>query len=153
MKYYSISAIVSLLLAVSCVDAYRHPLADDLERLDAELAKMEEYVNEKEAKISTIEGLLASDDLSPEQKYGLYGQLYQECVAYQFDKAKAILESQEAIAAELEDRSLMIPSAFVTGLHSAVISASLSGEKHPLTVSKIALKSSVSSNVGVPPPK
>lgn len=107
MKYYSISAIVSLLLAVSCVDAYRHPLADEFERLDSELARMEEYVNEKEARIVTIEGLLASDDLSPEQKYGLYGQLYQECVAYQFDKAKAILESQEAIAAELEDRSLM----------------------------------------------
>lgn len=107
MKHCSISAILSLLLAVSCVDAYRHPLADELERLDAELASMEEYVKEKEAKISTIEGLLASDDLSLEQKYGLYGQLYQECVAYQFDKAKAILESQEVIAAELEDRSLM----------------------------------------------
>lgn len=107
MKRCSISAILSLLLAVSCVDAYRHPLADEFERLDSELARMEEYVNEKEARIVTIEGLLASDDLSPEQKYGLYGQLYQECVAYQFDKAKAILESQEAIAAELEDRSLM----------------------------------------------
>ena len=107
MKHCSISAILSLLLAVSCVDAYRHPLADEFERLDSELASMEEYVKEKEAKISTIEGLLASDDLSPEQKYGLYGQLYQECVAYQFDKAKEILESQEAIAAELEDRSLM----------------------------------------------
>lgn len=107
MKQCSISVILSLLLAVSCVDAYRHPLADELGRLDSELARMEEYVNEKEAKIITIEGLLASDDLSPEQKYGLYGQLYQECVAYQFDKAKAILESQEAIAAELEDRSLM----------------------------------------------
>lgn len=107
MKYYSISAIVSLLLVVSCVDTYRHPLADEFERLDSELARMEEYVNEKEARIVTIEGLLASDDLSPEQKYGLYGQLYQECVAYQFDKAKEILESQEAIAAELEDRSLM----------------------------------------------
>lgn len=107
MKHCSISAILSLLLAVSCVDAYRHPLADEFERLDSELARMEEYVNEKEARIVTIEGLLASDDLSPEQKYGLYGQLYQECVAYQFDKAKEILESQEAIAAELEDRSLM----------------------------------------------
>ena len=107
MKHCSISAILSLFLAVSCVDAYRHPLADELGRLDSELARMEEYVNEKEAKIITIEGLLASDGLSPEQKYGLYGQLYQECVAYQFDKAKAILESQEAIAAELEDRSLM----------------------------------------------
>ena len=107
MKHCSISVILSLFLAVSCVDAYRHPLADELGRLDSELARMEEYVNEKEAKIITIEGLLASDDLSPEQKYGLYGQLYQECVAYQFDKAKAILESQEAIAAELEDRSLM----------------------------------------------
>ncbi len=107
MKHCSISAILSLLLAVSCVDAYRHPLADEFERLDSELARMEEYVKEKEAKISTIEGLLASDDLSPEQKYGLYGHLYQECVAYQFDKAKASLESQEVIAAELEDRSLM----------------------------------------------
>lgn len=107
MKHCSISAILSLLLAVSCVDAYRHPLADEFERLDSELARMEEYVMEKEAKISTIEGLLASDDLSPEQKYGLYGQLYQECVAYQFDKAKEILESQERIAATLGDRSLM----------------------------------------------
>ena len=107
MKHYSVSTIFSLLLAVSCVHTYRHPLASELERLDSELARMEEYVNEKEAKISTIEGLLASDDLSLEQKYGLYGQLYQECVAYQFDKAKDILESQEQIAAALEDRSLM----------------------------------------------
>ncbi|MBQ7898321.1 MAG: hypothetical protein IJ307_00520 [Bacteroidales bacterium] len=107
MKHYSISAILILLFAVSCVDTYRHPLASELERLDSELARMEEYVNEKEAKISTIEGLLASEDLSLEQKYGLYGQLYHECVAYQFDMAKDILESQEKMAAELGDRSLM----------------------------------------------
>lgn len=107
MKHCSISAILSLLLAVSCVDPYRHPLADEFERLDSELARMEEYIKEREAKISTIEGLLVSDDLSLDQKYGLYGQLYQECVAYQFDKAKEILESQEQIAETLGDRSLM----------------------------------------------
>lgn len=106
MKHYFAPAILCLLLAVSCVDTYRHPLASELERLDSELARMDEYVKEKEARISTIEGLLASDDLGLEHKYGLYGQLYQECVAYQFDKAKSVLESMEDIALKLGDRSL-----------------------------------------------
>ncbi|WP_289466354.1 hypothetical protein, partial [Klebsiella pneumoniae] len=86
-------------------DSYQHPLISDLERLDSELAKMDEYVKAKDAKITTIEGMLASDDLTFEQKYGLYTQLYQEYVAYQFDKAKEILEAQELIAIELNDTS------------------------------------------------
>ena len=107
MKYRLSFCLTAAVLLVSCNDSYQHPLTSDLERLDSELAKMEEYVKAKEAKISTIEGLLNSDDLSLEQKYSLYDQLYLECVAYQFDRAKEVLESQEAIAAELGDVSLM----------------------------------------------
>lgn len=105
-NYISLAFLAAFFVSVSCVDTYRHPLEDELERLDAELARMDEYLNEKETRITTIESLLSSDDLSLQQKYGLYDQLYQECVAFQFDKAKDILEAQEEIAAELGDRSL-----------------------------------------------
>ena len=105
MKYCLPVYLTAALLFVACTDSYQHPLTSDLERLDSELAKMDEYVKAKEAKITTIEGMLASDDLTFEQKYGLYTQLYQEYVAYQFDKAKEILEAQELIAIELNDTS------------------------------------------------
>lgn len=108
MKYIVMSAFLALVLSTaSCARFDSGPLEEDLRRLDAELEKMDEYVKERQARISTIEGMLASETLAPEQKYGLYEQLYQECVAYQFDQAKEVLEAQEGIARELGDRSLL----------------------------------------------
>ena len=96
-----------LFLAVSCVSAYRHPLESELERLDDALDHMEEYVAMKEHRIALIEDMLDNQSLTLEQRYGIYGQLYKEVVAFQFDKAKEILEAQEAIALYLDDRSMM----------------------------------------------
>lgn len=104
---FVLAFLSSLLLIASCSKIHSDALEEELCRLDAELEKMDEYVNEKQARVKTIEGLLASDNLTPEQKFGLYDQLYKECAAYQFDKAKSILEAQEAIAAELGDPLMM----------------------------------------------
>ena len=51
-NYISLAFLAAFFVSVSCVDTYRHPLEDELERLDAELARMDEYLNEKETRIT-----------------------------------------------------------------------------------------------------
>lgn len=106
-KLFRYAFIAVLAALYSCAEPAPSPLEDKLVRLDTELGKMDEYVKTKEAKISTIRSMLSSGSLTPEQKYSVLGQLYQECVAYQFDMAKDILEQQEVIASELDDQSMM----------------------------------------------
>ena len=96
--------VLSLGIIYSCHES-ENPLSDDFEQLDITLERMGEYVSLKEQKIAAIEGLLHSDEMPDLQKYHIYGQLYEEYVAFQFDKAKEMLECQEAIAKELGDRS------------------------------------------------
>ena len=96
--------VLSLGIIYSCHES-ENTLSDDFEQLDITLERMGEYVSLKEQKIAAIEGLLHSDEMSDLQKYHIYGQLYEEYVAFQFDKAKEMLECQEAIAKELGDRS------------------------------------------------
>lgn len=110
MKNKGLLGLVLCLTAIcmlsSCARTGRHPLASELEALDAEIGKMDEYVESKERRIAMIESLLTSEELTLLQQYNIYGQLYQEYEAFQFDKAKEVLEHQERIAEELGDASL-----------------------------------------------
>lgn len=98
--------IFCLVLLASCKSDYENPLEADLERLDQALEKMDEAVSLKESRISAIAETLNEKDLTLHQKYGIYGRLYDEYAAYQFDKAREMLEKQEAIADTLQDASL-----------------------------------------------
>ncbi len=84
---------------VSCTSAkYENSYSEKLEQLDLALEKSEDYVDAKEERISTIENMLHSRGVTELQQYHIYGQLYDEYVAFQFDKAKEMLEHQERIA-------------------------------------------------------
>ena len=50
--------------------------------------------------------MLHSRGVTPLQEYNIYGQLYDEYFAFQFDKAKESLEMQISIAEELGDKGL-----------------------------------------------
>ena len=98
--------ILIALMSVSCVSSYVHPCEDDLRRLDEALEEMDEYVAIKENRIATILETLDDPGLTLNQKYGVYGRLYEEYCPYQFDKALEMLGMQEEIALQLGDKSL-----------------------------------------------
>ena len=98
--------IVAISFLTSCRITHHSPFEDDLEKIDAALNMADEYVHAKEQKIRTIENMLNSRGVNDLQKYHIYGQLFEEYEAYQFDKAKEMLENQEEIAECLGNLSL-----------------------------------------------
>ncbi len=100
------AAAVFALLISSCSNMYSGPFEEDLNRLDDVISRADEYVHIKEQKISTIENMLHSRGVSPLQQYHIYGELYKEYEAFQFDKAKDALDSQIRLAEEIGDRPL-----------------------------------------------
>ena len=107
MKFRGLSAtLVFCLLALSCSGRKESLYEEHLSRLDATLEMADEYIRSKEQKISTIENMLHSRGVTPMQQYHIYGQLYEEYFAFQFDKAKDALEHQIALADEIGERSL-----------------------------------------------
>lgn len=98
--------VIVLFGAFSCTIVDNSPFGEDLERIDDALKMAHEYDHAKDQKISTIENMLNSRGVNDLQKYHIYGQLFDEYEAYQFDKAKEMLERQEAIADDLGNLSL-----------------------------------------------
>ena len=101
-----ISYLVFLFLTISCTIVDKGPFEEDLEMIDDALKMADEYDHAKDQKISTIENMLNSRGVNDLQKYHIYGQLFDEYEAYQFDKAKEMLERQETIADDLGNLSL-----------------------------------------------
>ena len=106
VKSYSFLFLLIFSLS-SCKMIQQSPFEDDLSRLDEVLSMADEYVQAKEQKISTIENLLNSRGVADLQKYQIYGQLFEEYEAYQFDKAKEMIEHQERLAVKLENPFLL----------------------------------------------
>lgn len=101
LAVYTLLLFVSALAFSSCTAGQSPEYTSELERLDEVLEQADEYVRIKEQKIATIGNMLNSRGVSPLQQYQIYGQLYEEYKAYQFDKAKEMLEHQEVLADEL----------------------------------------------------
>lgn len=98
--------VVVAALALSCTFEQESPFEKDLARIDDVISRVDEYMGIKEQKISTIENMLHSRGVTPLQQYHIYGELYNEYVAYQFDKAKDALDQQLIIADELGEMAL-----------------------------------------------
>lgn len=98
--------LLALFLSASCSIRQPSPYEEDLRRLDEVLLHASDYVSAKQQKISTIENLLQSRGVTPLQQYHIYGELYKEYEAFQFDKAKDALAHQIRLADEMGDRSL-----------------------------------------------
>ena len=93
LAVYTLLLFVSALAFSSCKAGQSPEYTSELERLDEVLEQADEYVRIKEQKIATIGNMLNSRGVSPLQQYQIYGQLYEEYKAYQFDKAKEMLAS------------------------------------------------------------
>ena len=107
MKYTTLLIAGFLCLSsVSCTLSRDDTFENGFRRLDDALSRADEYVAVKNQKISTIENMLHSRGVTPLQEYNIYGQLYDEYFAFQFDKAKESLEMQISIAEELGDKGL-----------------------------------------------
>ena len=107
MKIRGLSAVlVFCFLALSCGRGEKSRYEEHLSRLDATLGMADEYVRAKEQKISTIENMLHSRGVTPMQQYHIYGQLYEEFFAFQFDKAKDAIDNQISLADKMGERSL-----------------------------------------------
>lgn len=92
--------------SASCTRIQESPFEKDLQRIDEVISHAGDYMDMKEQQISTIENMLHSRGVTPLQQYHIYGELYDEYVAYQFDKAKSALDSQLSLADELGEVSL-----------------------------------------------
>ncbi len=103
---FGLTALTLSLVMLSSCAVEKTPLEEDLQRLDDALGMMDEYVRAKNQSIKVLEDVLATEEMSLLQQYHVYGQLYDEYEAFQFDKAKEVLEIQEKLADEMNDRSL-----------------------------------------------
>lgn len=100
--------ILLLLAAFGAALSVRAQSLDELLlQLDATLSQADRYAAEKEVRIKTIENNIHSRGVSAEQRFQIYGQLYQEYLTYNFDQASAALDSQEEAAYELGNRALI----------------------------------------------
>ncbi len=100
---YNISIAAAIILSPGAAQAARD-IDEEIDRLDRALDMADEYVATHNVKVMTIENMLHSRGVSLEQQYEIYGQLYDEYVAFQFDKAMEMLDRQADIANELNDR-------------------------------------------------
>ena len=103
----SAAALIVVSVFASCNVIHVSPFEEDLRRLDEAIAMEDEYVLAKEQKIRTVENMLHSRGVADLQKYHIYGQLFDEYEAYQFDKAKEMVEHQEELARSLGSVSLL----------------------------------------------
>ncbi len=97
---------ISLVSLASCTSSRESLFENELSRLDEVISRADEYMEIKNQRISTIENMLHSRGVSPLQQYHIYGELYNEYEAYQFDKAKDAIDNQIRLAEEMGDRSL-----------------------------------------------
>lgn len=99
-------AVAASVVTVSCARTQDSPFEEDLQRIDEVISRADDYMDIKEQKISTIENMLHSRGVTPLQQYHIYGELYDEYVAYQFDKAKDALDNQLRLADETGEKAL-----------------------------------------------
>lgn len=86
-----------------CTARSSSDIDSEIDKLDRALDMAEEYVSTHNVKVMTIENMLHSRGVSLEQQYEIYGQLYDEYVSFQFDKAMEVLDRQMDLAEELGD--------------------------------------------------
>lgn len=99
-----LAILLSVLLAVP---VFAQSMEELLIILDGTIAHADRYQAEKEVRIKTIENQLHSRGIGAEQRFAIYGQLYDEYLTYNFAKASEALGNQETAAIELGDRVLL----------------------------------------------
>lgn len=100
-----------LLAAILCpATASAYHTADtigEIRHLDELLESADDYVAKRKLRLMTLENMLHSRGVSLEQQFGIYGQLYDEYVTYQFDEAVSVLDKRMELAERLGDSSRM----------------------------------------------
>lgn len=100
---YDILAAAIMLLC-PCAAQAAQDIDEEIGKLDRALDMADEYVSTHNVKVMTIENMLHSRGVSLEQQYEIYGQLYDQYVTFQFDKAMEMLDRQAELAEKMDDR-------------------------------------------------
>lgn len=100
---YDILAAAIMLLC-PCAAQAAQDIDEEIGKLDRALDMADEYVSTHNVKVMTIENMLHSRGVSLEQQYEIYGQLYEQYVTFQFDKAMVMLDRQAELAEKMDDR-------------------------------------------------
>lgn len=103
--YNLLKSLLAILLCAVFQHSAAQTIESELQKLDHALDMAEDFVANHRVRLMTIENMLHSRGVSLEQQYNIYGQLYDEYSAFQFDKAIATLDRQMEIAQQLDDKS------------------------------------------------
>lgn len=109
IRPYSFIAFLACLVFSSCDGSKsdNNALSDALCRLDSELERSEDYVLMHKLRIGALENMLNSRGVAAIREYEIYGELYDACCAYSFDKAKDAVDRQLELAYQMSDDMLV----------------------------------------------
>lgn len=78
-----------------------------LKELDSTLEVAEHFVEARQINITAVENMLQSDNLSPQQQYDIYKNLYSQYLAFQFDKAMEMLDRRYELSTRMRNSTLI----------------------------------------------
>lgn len=103
----ALSSLAITLSSIFTTNVYaQNSIEDELKLLDSTLEMANDYYKNKETLIASLESLLTYPNTSLEQKYTIYGQLFNENFSYSFDQALSAVNNQETIAKSLGEKYL-----------------------------------------------
>lgn len=78
-----------------------------LKELDSTLEAAEHFVEARQINITAVENMLQSDNLSLQQQYDIYKNLYSQYLAFQFDKAMEMLDRRYELSTRMRNSTLI----------------------------------------------
>lgn len=78
-----------------------------LKELDSTLEVAEHFVEARQINITAVENMLQSDNLSLQQQYDIYKNLYSQYLAFQFDKAMEMLDRRYELSTRMRNSTLI----------------------------------------------
>ena len=108
-RYALFSALMLVCMtALSCKETQpKTKLDETLEILDHALEHADEYVNVISLEISSLQNMLNSRGVNLQKEFEIYGELFDLCSAFNFDRAKDAASKQIEIAKALHDPYLL----------------------------------------------
>lgn len=78
-----------------------------LKELDSTLEAAEQFVEARQTNIDAINSMLESDNLSLQQQYDIYKNLYEQYLSFQFDKAMEMLDRRYELSVRMRNSTLI----------------------------------------------
>lgn len=103
-----LAVILTCMSTLSCMESQPKTKLDEaLEMLDHALEHADEYVKLRSLEISSLQNMLNSRGVNLQKEFEIYGELFDLCSSFNFDKAKEAASKQIEIAKALHDPYLL----------------------------------------------